>query len=169
MPPVYNGNMTAGQTGGYTSLLSDPRAGMLGDLSDNTIASAYADVAVPFGVGVVYTAEGKVALPSGSSDVVAGVVVSTMTRESIRDSLAPHYVAGDEMPVLRKGRVWIYTETALAVTATVYLRYTANGDLTPGDFRNDADTDKAVAVTSAKVVVPTTAAGYAMIELNLPQ
>lgn len=55
------------------------------------------------------------------------------------------------MPVVRKGTMWIRCETAFTAGAKVFVRFTANGaGKVPGNIRNDADTDKAVALPNAR-------------------
>jgi len=54
------------------------------------------------------------------------------------------------------------------VNDPVFLRHTTNAALLAGDFRNDADTARADAITNARFVTATTAAGLVQVEINLP-
>lgn len=81
----------------------------------------------------------------------------------------PQYPIGYEVSCLRRGRVWVLAETAMADGANPFVRFTANGALYVGNFRNDADAGKAVQMAAGQAVVrgTTAAAGYACIELNI--
>lgn len=78
------------------------------------------------------------------------------------------YKAGDMVPVMRVGRVWVYSETAATDAATPYIRFTANTAPTRpiGGFLNGADSGKAVQRTGITVVRGIGAAGNIVIQLN---
>lgn len=168
MPPILPTNMENGQTT-YSMMFGHLRPGMVGTAVPATIQSRYAATEIPFGMGLVKgDALDKVKVPSSGADVFDGVATSSMTRESIRDGKAPHYMAGDMIPTMRKGHAVVYAEQAVSPSDPVYLRFTANGDLLVGDFRKDADGGKAVLLENVKWADTITEAGPAMLELNLP-
>ena len=79
------------------------------------------------------------------------------------------YVAQDVVTVGRVGRYLVYSEQAVKATDPVYLRYRANGaGKAVGQFRKDADTSRAVLLTGVAWAADTTAAGVAVLEVNLP-
>jgi len=87
---------------------------------------------------------------------------------SLTTTEGAQYPATEPIRIRRKGRVYVYAEQAVNPTLPVYLRYTANGGLTPGNFRVDADTSKAMVIANAAWVSTTSAAGLAVLEINAP-
>ena len=81
----------------------------------------------------------------------------------------PSYPQGYAVSCLRKGRVWVNAETAMADGSNPFVRFTANGLLYPGNFRADADAGKAVQMAVGQAVMrgTTAAAGFAVLELDL--
>lgn len=71
------------------------------------------------------------------------------------------------MTVLKRGRAWVYGEVAMAKTDSVFVRYTAAGGNVVGNFRNDADTAKAIQIYGARVVTPSAAAGLFEVEIDM--
>lgn len=125
--------------------------------------------AIDFGLGLVDLSTGLAALPSGASDVFAGVALMKHLATPNATGVG-QYDIGMAISVLRKGRVWVYAEEAVDPTKAVYCRYTANtGPTRPvGNFLTTGDTSKAFAVANAKWVSTTAAAGLAILDLNLP-
>lgn len=125
--------------------------------------------AIEFGLGLADLSTGLAALPAATSFVFAGVALMKHKAQSNADAAAS-YAIGEAISVLRKGRVWVYSEVAVDPTADVYLRHTANTGPTrsPGNFLTTADTNKADLVSNAKWVSKTSAAGLAILEINLP-
>jgi hypothetical protein len=74
------------------------------------------------------------------------------------------YKVGDPITVARRSRRVVYAETLVSPAGPVFLRHTANGALTPGNFRTNADTDRAEEISNAKWISATTAAGLAVLE-----
>jgi hypothetical protein len=74
--------------------------------------------------------------------------------------------------ILRRGRIYVWFETAFNPDKdTLYVRHTVNGEGTAiGQFRNDADTSRAVSLSSLpiRVISYLTAAGMGVVEINLP-
>ena len=135
-------------------------------LSDKVGRVAAADI--NFGIGLAQTAvAGQAEIPTATGFTFEGISVQTNKPTPNATGIAL-YEAGEEITVLRKGRIWVYTEVAVAVNDPVFLRHTTNAALLAGDFRNDADTARADAITNARFVTATTAAGLVQVEINLP-
>jgi len=143
--------------------------GGLADSAFHDIVGRNAAVDINFGLGLVVTAnEGEAALPSATGFKMAGIVIQSL-KDIPRATGIALYEADEEFPVLKKGRIWVYSEVAIDPTDPVFLRHTVNAALVPGDFRNDADTAKADDISAfASWVSKTTAAGLALLEINLP-
>lgn len=143
--------------------------GGLADLGiTNKVTRASAAV-IPFGLGLALLSTGLVAIPSAGSFEFAGIAVMKHKAQSNADGFA-QYEIGEAISVIRKGRIWVYSEVAVDPTADVYLRYTANTGPTriPGDFLKTADSSKAQQITNARWVSTTSAAGLAILEINIP-
>jgi hypothetical protein len=145
--------------------------GSLGDSGFHDIVSRVASEAIPFGRGIVVASDGTVALPSSDTEEFAGVAVHKEMATPNDDGSA-EYAEDDDVLVLRRGTVWVYCEQAVDPTKDVYVR---TGDEyqghRPGDFRtdNDAESDpQTLQITNARWANKTTAAGLALLELNLP-
>lgn len=77
------------------------------------------------------------------------------------------YLQGQAMNVLRRGRIYVTVEEAVAKGDPVYWRVTDNGaGKVRGQFRKSADTATAVLVSTAIYTTSAPAGGYAVIELN---
>lgn len=146
-------------------------AGGLADSGDNDVVSkpnAEASANLVFGRGVKDSANGCLNL-SGGSDVLLGVLLHEQI-DSSQLAASGAKAPKDTCSVLRKGRVLVLAEQAIALGDPVYVRHTANGGTTaPGRFRKDADTANAIQVTKARWVTSTSGADQiAVLELNLP-
>lgn len=135
-------------------------------IGDNVGRVALVDI--EFGLGLIQTAvAGQAALPSATGFVFEGISVQT-NKPTLNATGEALYQQGEEITVKRKGRIWVYTEVATAVNDPVFLRHTVNAALVPGDFRIDADTARADQILNARWITATTAAGLAVLEINLP-
>jgi len=142
--------------------------GALADIGITDKVGRVAAAAIPFGVGLAQTAvAGQAEIPTATGFVFEGISVQT-NKPTANATGEAQYEIGEEITVLRKGRVWVYVEEAVAVNDDVFLRHTDNAALLAGDFRTDADTANADQITNARFVTATTAAGLAQIEINLP-
>jgi hypothetical protein len=115
--------------------------GMLADTKEADIVSelnAEASANLVFGRGVRKTAAGGL-LMSAAGQSLAGIPVFHQRDTSHLDDNGA--IAPDEtFDLLRKGRILVLAEQAVAVTDDVYLRYSAGtGDQTVGRFRKDPD------------------------------
>ena len=159
------------------------RSGQLYDVSGNyDIATRVSSVAAPFGSFMVKdTGDDNVKLPSASassSSVIDGVVVySAFTQSGLAgDGVTPGVEAGKPINMLRKGRIWVYCETAFNPDSdTLFVRYTANGaGKVVGQVRNDSDGGKADELGANGFLVAyqalntLTGAGFLLLDLNIP-
>jgi len=148
--------------------LSAAVKGALADIALSDKVGRFAAADINFGVGLAQTAvAGQAEIPTATGFTFEGIAVQTNKPTPNSTGIAL-YEAGEEITVLRKGRIWVYVEEAVAVNDDVYLRHTDNVALLAGDFRTDADTAKADQITNARFITATTAAGLAMVEINLP-
>jgi hypothetical protein len=135
----------------------------------DTRVSGESTSSIPFGVGVVHQAgdaDTLVRLPTATNFEGAGSIIEGITGFSSKvDTLqSPFYLSdagtlvsgvgpiapGRSCDVLRKGRVWVLVENAVAKGGAVYMRVTANGGLTQlGSFRADSDSGNAVLIEGA--------------------
>lgn len=156
MPQLsYSQDMTAGFAG-MIARTGPYRA----DTGENT------SMAIAFGLGLARIAgtERGVALPAATGFAFAGVAL-----HEHRSPVAgvSRYEQNEAVSVMTAGFVMVPVEQAVQPGDPVYLRHTANGaGKDPGQFRKDADTDKADAVPGARFVTKTAGAGLAVIELN---
>lgn len=152
--------------------------GMLYDLSPHDIVTRIATVAIPFGALVVFTGE-NCALPGLTTDVTAGqIAIAVRDDDKASGGSIPlansgsGYQIGDPVRCLRKGKIWVTPEEGTATAgATVFGRFTVNAALTPGGFRSDVDSGKAVAIPRAQYFTgasTTAGASVAVVEINTP-
>jgi hypothetical protein len=124
-----------------TAVAVKPTVGAPGleyDDSFSDIVTWIATVAIPFGVLVYESAEGKAALPTATGNVTAGRVGITLIDHNKASGVG--YEIGDAVRVMRRGRVWVLTEEQLAFGDTLFARFAAGTGTQKGAFRNDADT-----------------------------
>jgi len=125
-----------------TVVTINPLAGAPGleyDDSFSDVVSWIATVAIPFGVLVYESAEGKATLPTATGNVTAGRTGIALIDHSKASGVG--YEIGDAVRVMKRGRVWIRSEEALAFGDTLFVRFADGaGGTQEGAFRNDADT-----------------------------
>lgn len=143
--------------------------GGLADSAFHDVVGRRAAVDINFGLGLIKTAtEGLSALPAATGFKFEGVALQQLKNIPRATGIALHEI-DSEFPVLKKGRIWVYSEQAVNPTLPVFLRHTVNAALIPGDFRVDLDVANADDISSsASWVSTTTGAGLAMLEINLP-
>ena len=149
----------------YSMSMVTAKKGMLADNGPKDIISrTNPDAAMAHGrLAVLGDSDEVCAVPAVTGDVSAkalGIVIADLSN---LDSTAVE--AKKPMSLLRKGRIWVYSEQAVGPSDTVFVRFGAGGNA--GDFRKDADTDKAVALPTAKFVTTVAAAGLVQVEINL--
>ena len=102
-----------------------------------------------------------------ATPVFVGVVLTDTSREASD----PLYQVTDAVPVMKKGRVAVEVEEAIADGDGVFVRVAVGTAATLGAFRNDADTATAVEVEGAKWVsesITVDGVLVAVLEINLP-
>ena len=157
----------------FASTYTTAFEGMLADSFESDIvskANGEASANLYFGRGYRDNGTGGVINFSAAAQVLLGVSVFEQ-KDSSRLAVAGEAFAPKEMMnILRKGRIWVKAEQAVALNSPVFVRHTANGGTTaPGRFRIDIDTANATAVTGARWVTTTSAPDQlACLELNLP-
>jgi hypothetical protein len=159
-----------------TAHTQDPAVALEGMEADTSLAkeriSGLATVAIPFGHFV--SAEGSaenpyaVELPDATAKVTdgrgLGVAVSDVSVES--DGGAGNgYEIDDAVPILRRGRVWVISEDAVAAVGTpAFVRFAAGGGGSVlGAFRTDADTASAVGLPGARFMTTSAGAGELVV------
>lgn len=138
--------------------------------------SRYIDTVIPQSavkVGrflVADTTVGKVRnaakLPAATGEVTGpgamGFTFEDFTREGGVD-----YPTLRPLGVLRRGRIWLISETAQLRWTNPFIRFTANGGNDVGGIRNDADTARAVQNTKVTVLTDCAAGELCLVEINL--
>jgi hypothetical protein len=85
---------------------------------------------------------------------------------------ATAYLASETVNVLRKGRVWVRVEEAIALGNTVFMRINTGTGAQKGAFRNDADSGTCVEVAALTFIGPSQTAPdgtlVAPVEINQP-
>lgn len=114
-------------------------------------------------------ADGKVKLPTTANEVqLTGVgFVVYDAAHTVPDGSAFDYAAGDAVPVLEHGDIWVQSEEALAYGDPVFVRFASGGGGSVlGLVRNDADTATAAELVNARVLKTTAAAGLVLIRVD---
>lgn len=127
-----------------TAVAVNPPIGAPGleyDDSFSDVVTLIATVAIPFGVLVYESAEGKCALPTATAHVTAGRVGVSLIDNMKASGIG--YEIGDPVRVMKRGRVWVLTEEQLAFGDTLFVRYAAGTGTQKGAFRNDIDSTSA--------------------------
>lgn len=164
-----------------TTLKDAPAAGLAGMIADTgprDVVSRIVEDAAGIAPGIFVTkgtADYNAALIDAAGDVTStGVLLGVTVLDTSRPPATPQYGQYAQVPVLRKGRIWVQSETAQAYGARPYIRHatSVNGSVV-GVIRNDADTistvDKATqAPEGVRVVSTLSAAGLCLVEINLP-
>jgi hypothetical protein len=155
------------EVGVQTSVDASPAVGLAGMPYDSShfqdVVSCRAQEAIPFGAWVRIIGS-DCELPDSSGEVTAGDGgVALATHNAATGGVG--YAAGDIVPVMRVGRVWISTEEAIAVGAQPFIRFTANAGRQNG-FLNTADTARAVQRTGVAMYRGVAAAGLGVLQIN---
>ena len=161
MQTSYSINQAAAQGGG------------LYDMGPNDIVSAVDPTeVVPYGVALCRgVADSECKLPSSSGDVakIIGVSVLSHTNEQALGTNISNYPMGKDIPLLRKGRMWVKVEESVTAGSPVFVRFASGaGGSQLGAFRTSADTASAAQVMGAVFAGSAAAGGVAIVELNLP-
>lgn len=125
---------------------------------------------IPFGSVVVIDAPGKCRLPQVTADISAGDLAVASSSHALESSATgiPRYPTNSALPGVKLGRVWMPTEGAVTAGSQPYARFAASGaNQQRGLLRADADSSTATLVPGAKVVIGTSGAGLALVQLKL--
>ena len=148
------------------------REGMRADSGFGDVLSRIAEVDIPAGrVVTLGTDIGEAKLPVATGNITDGSQLGISLFDASREphTTTAEYDATDMIPVLRKGRVWMVAEDAVAEGNSVFVRFTAGGAEELGRVRSDADTADAVALPGAIFRSTTTGADeLVLVEVNLP-
>lgn len=107
----------------------------------------------------------QVIIPSATGQTPRGVTVFSHAYEN-RDLSGQNGIpAGDAATIMEAGVIWVEVEQDVDPTSDVYLRHTANGALSPGSWRKDADSAKADLWPNARYRTVTTAGNLAQLEI----
>lgn len=162
----YENENGAGQAGTGTMTYSTTTANQTGD-------------PVPFGRALAESTTQAVAtLPSATGFTFLGVSIHRAHYRNKDNSVSPpvtgeaQWQGNEAMPVLKRGRIWVKPETAVAPGDQVHVRHTqgAAAAETVGRFRASADGGDTDQITAgARWVSEAQADELAVLELNLPQ
>lgn len=110
-----------------------------------------------------------------NDNVFYGVAIYIQNRQNLlgitgSDGGQP-YVAGDAVPVMTRGRIWVTTESTVTSDSPVYWRIVptlANPQV--GGFRGDSDGGNAILLSSNQVrwVIGASAGNLAVLDINQP-
>lgn len=142
----------------YTVLPAVGFRGLLGDPNDDSFAIPMANgaaAAVGFGIMVRRDAtnpEDQFDVLSAAGQTPLGVLVHTQAQQNpaLADPLGVDLL--EMASVLRRGRIWVPVEEAVAVGDSVYCRHTTGTGTEIGAFRNDADGDAQQSTLTPTVV-----------------
>lgn len=111
---------------------------------------------------------------NGTVDVGTGVIMGGLTPTargiSVYDAtkIPGAYTRYDDLPVMRKGRIYVLSETAVTKGGAVYVRVVATGSEVRGAMRGTLDSTDLALLLGARWGSTLTAGGIAMVDLNLP-
>lgn len=149
----------------YSQYQGGPFSGMLADNSGHEVETGInmeASASIPFGRFVAWKTgapdDKGAKLPAASTDILKGVVMHAHHYAPVwtdRDSVVhgeldgTGLVPGATLEVLRRGRIYMESETAFAYGDPVFVRYSANGGNTKlGIALNAADAGHTIDLTS---------------------
>ena len=134
-------------------------AGQLADLNPKEIVSYIAEGDINFGTPCVRgTAEDQVKLPTATGGDFVGVACYTNASYAENEN---GYASTEVLSVIRSGYVFVKVEQAVTAGDSVFFVHTGN----VGQFRKDANTDKADAITGATFETAAAAGGIALVRL----
>ena len=165
------GTLTTGVQSTYAIQHTAAYEGMQADSGLDDIISLVntSSTLLYYGHLVVAGSNGGVKVVAGATDVPLGISVSTKTYEDYvvkesdgRVGYPATYVAN----ILRKGRIWVYVQEAVAVGDPVRVYHTAATSKVVGRFAKTAAANKTALLNNCQYLTATSGAGLAVIEIN---
>jgi hypothetical protein len=106
----------------YTTVMRPGLAGLKADMTPETIVTGIAETAIGFGVAVFQgTGDRQVRVANGTALLVGISMwdqgVGHLTPPTTPDS----FVIGDDVPVMKKGRIWVLATAAAVAGAPAYV------------------------------------------------
>jgi len=117
---------------------------------------------LPLVVNSVVIADNALASVAPSAAIVASMQAVTFNSGDV------FYAPTEMVTVLRKGRIYVQVEVAVTSDDDVYVRHVASGTKVRGGFGNVVDSSTCFKVSAARYVTSAAAAGFAIVEINLP-
>lgn len=148
----------------YSMNMAAAIAGTLYDDSPKVVDSLLAEGTIGLGMGVIAgtNPQTQAIVPSATFSAGFKGVAMYQVKEQNDDGTVT-YTAKDTVPVVRKGRVWVNVTGAVTAETPAFLTFSGDD---AGKWAGVAGTGPlAVAVTGAKFITSTTAAGLAVVEL----
>lgn len=147
-------------------------AGQLADSSHNdvvTMVSEEASAEIPMGACVMQgTADDQAKLPTSAAAVMVGVVLHSHQYSKDVELGTTGLKPKACLNILRRGRCFVYSETAVVKGLAAFVRHTAEApDLQTGLFRADLDTDKAVKVYGIRWAETSSGAGLKLVDVDM--
>ena len=133
-----------------TSVTVFPAVGQAGQLVSNDGAEVISRIAaeeITPGHVVVQGAEGTCTRPDATGEVTGGSVLGIALLDPKRASA--NYTAGEAVPIVRVGTVYVTTESSATLNAEPFVRFVAGAGEVEGAVRHNADTSDAVALPGA--------------------
>jgi hypothetical protein len=160
-----------------TSITRSPAvavAGMLADTNDVSVDSKVAQASVAPGLAVCFHTGDNTDLvraPAATGEVTTAGQLKGVTMFDTT-ALSNPYAAGDPMPILKQGVMWVIAEEVVTPLSPVFIRFAAGaGGTALGAFRASADTATAVQVPSQIMSYETTTTGVnqlVKVRVNIP-
>jgi len=152
-------------------------AAKLGELYDrrsSVTESFVAQAAIRFGQAVVAGTDldRQVTIPAGTGMTFRGISIAVWQIEqqitAYPTTSSGSYPIASVVPVLRRGSIWVRVNQDVVIDDPVYFVHTDADPLKVGNFRKDADTNKADLVPTAVFRKAAKAGELAVVEINLP-
>lgn len=153
----------------YSLYMAAAFPGMLADMFHADFVSKVSAEDIPFGRLLSRgTGDDVVKLPASAGDITGGAIgISVHTHKEPVAGVA-QYVAKETIPVLKKGRIWVQVEDAVADGGDVHVRYVA-GTGVVGGFLGAAVSSETAILPNAKYVTSASAGGLAVVEIHAIQ
>lgn len=165
------GTLTTGVQSAYAIEHGAAYEGMQADSGTQDVISLVntSGAQLYFGHLVVAGSNGGAKVVSGASDVPLGIAISTKTFEDgpIKENDdRVGYPDKTVANILRRGRVWVYVQEAVAVGDQVRVYHTADTGKKVGRFAKTAAGGKTAKLNNCQFLTATSGAGLAVIEIN---